>query len=68
MRTENLLFADRANEEKTLTSYFRHTDELPSRNFAIMEALEDGYTQREVARHLGVFAALMSHVFRRWSD
>ena len=55
-------------KEKTLESHFKHTDDLPSRNSAIMEALKDGYTQGEVARHLDVSAALISHLFRSWND
>ncbi len=29
-----------------------------------MRALEDGYGQAEIARYLGISAALVSHVFR----
>ena len=48
-------------KEKTLDAYFKDTNDLPSRNSAIIEALKDGYTQGEVARHLDVSAALISH-------
>ena len=51
-------------KEKTLDTHFKNNKNLPSRNSAILEALKDGYTLGEVARYLGVSAALVSHVFR----
>ena len=55
-------------KEKTLDVYFKDTNDLLSRNSAIMEAIKDGYTQGEVARYLDVSAALISHVFRSCCD
>ena len=55
-------------KEKTLDTHFANNKNLPSRNTAILEALKDGYTQGEVARHLNVSAALVSHVFRTCDD
>jgi DNA-binding NarL/FixJ family response regulator len=42
---------------------------LPKRNLAIINALEDGYKQVEVARHLDLFPAAVSKVSKfcyRW--
>ena len=36
-------------KEKTLDAYFKDSNNLPSRNFAIIEALKDGYTQGKVS-------------------
>ncbi len=55
-------------KEKKIEAHFEDVSDLPSRNAAILEALNDGYTQGEVARHLGVTAALVSHVFRKQND
>ena len=55
-------------KESTLDSYFKNNKDLPSRNSAIIEALKDGYTQGELARYLGVSAALVSYVFRSSDD
>jgi len=51
-------------KERTLDSHFKNNKDLPSRNSAIIEALKDGYTQGEIARYLGVSAALVSYIFR----
>ena len=55
-------------KERTLDSHFKNNKDLASRNSAIIEALKDGYTQGEVARYLGVSAALISYVFRSLDD
>jgi len=55
-------------KESTLDSHFKNKKDLPSRNSAIIEALKDGYTQGELARYLGVSAALISYVFRSSDD
>ena len=55
-------------KESTLDSHFKNNKDLPSRNSAIIEALKDGYTQGELARYLGVSAALVSYVFRSSDD
>ena len=55
-------------KEIALEQHFKNSNDLPSRNSAILEALKDGYTQGEVARYLGVSAALISHIFRSMND
>lgn len=55
-------------KELPLEQHFKNSNDLPSRNSAILEALKDGYTQGEVARYIGVSAALISHVFRSLND
>ncbi len=60
--------AFRQMKEKKIEAHFEEVSDLPSRNAAILEALNDGYTQGEVARYLGVTAALVSHVFRNQND
>jgi len=37
---------------------------IVNRDAAIIEALEDGYTQGEVTRYLDVSAALVSYIFK----
>ena len=51
-------------KEITLEKHFKDTNELASRNSAILQALDDGYTQGEVARYLGLSTAMVSKVFR----
>ena len=51
-------------KEITLEKHFQNSIDLPSRNSAIIKALDDGYGQAEIARYLGVSAALVSYVFR----
>ena len=55
----------RQTKELTLKEHFRDTKELGRRNSAIMTALNDGYTQGEVARYLGLSPAMVSKVFRK---
>ena len=54
----------RQEKETSLEKHFQNTTDLPSRNSAIIRALEDGYRQAEIARYLDVSAALVSYVFR----
>ena len=54
----------RQEKEKALHEYFKDAQELPKRNSAIMNALEDGYKQAEVARYLHISPAAVSKVFR----
>ena len=55
-------------KETPLKQHFKNSNDLPSRNSAILKALKDGYTQGEIARYLDVSAALVSHVFRSLND
>lgn len=54
----------RQEKEKTLHEYFKDDQELPKRNSAIINALEDGYKQAEVARYSHLSPAAISKVFR----
>ena len=56
------------SKEISLSIHFKNSKDLSSRNSSIMRALEDGYTQGEIARYLGVSAALVSYVFRSYDD
>jgi len=60
--------AFKQTKETSLKQHFKNSNDLPSRNSAILKALKDGYTQGEVARYLDVSAALVSHVFRSLND
>ncbi len=51
-------------KEKSLQEHFRDTQELPKRNSAMLNALNDGYKQAEVARYLHISPAAVSKVFR----
>ena len=53
-------------KEIALEKHFENCEDIGSRNFAVMKALEDGYGQAEIARYLGVSAALISHIFRNY--
>ena len=46
-----------------LQDHFKDAKELTERNEAVMKALEDGYTQGEVARYVGLSAAMVSKIF-----
>ena len=48
----------------TLEEHFENTEDIPSRNSAILSAIDNGYTQAEISRYLNVSAALISKVFR----
>ena len=49
---------------KTLKEYFSDAKEMPSRNSAILSAIDDGYTQAEIARYVKISPAMISKVFR----
>ena len=51
-------------KEMSLESHFSNIEDIPSRNSAILKALDDGYTQGEVSRYLGLSTAMVSKVFR----
>ena len=51
-------------KEITLENHLVDTKEIASRNSAIIKALDDGYTQGEIARYLGLSTAMISKVFR----
>ncbi|HHD72662.1 MAG TPA: hypothetical protein ENL02_01910 [Epsilonproteobacteria bacterium] len=57
----------RPRQTKTISlhSLFKACTELPKRNEAILRALENGYTQGEVARYIGISSAMVSKIFRR---
>jgi len=48
----------------SLKEHFKDTKEIVSRNRAILLAIDDGYTQGEIARHLGLSTAMVSKIFR----
>lgn len=54
----------RQEKEKTLDEYFKKSQEREKRNIAILKALEDGYTQASIARHIGISSAAVSKIFR----
>ena len=54
----------RQAKETALKEHFKDTKEIASRNSAILLALNDGYTQGEVARYLELSTAMVSKVFR----
>ncbi len=43
-----------STEKKTLENHFVDSIGIASRNSAIIKALNDGYTQGEIARYLGL--------------
>ena len=51
-------------KETPLRVHFKDSKEIASRNSAILRALDDGYTQGEVARYLGLSTAMVSKIFR----
>lgn len=55
-------------KEITLEDHFKDTQEIALRNSGILRALDDGYTQGEVARYLGLSTAMISKVFRACSS
>ncbi|WP_373033126.1 transposase [Sulfurovum sp.] len=54
----------RQEKEKTLQEHFKKAEELSKRNSAIIDALNDGYKQAEVARYLHLSPAAVSKIFR----
>ena len=51
-------------KNKTLQEHFTDAKDIVSRNSAILSAIDNGYTQAEVARYLQVSPAMVSKVFR----
>ncbi len=51
-------------KNKTLKEYFTNAKDRLSRNSAILSAIDNGYTQAEIARYLKVSPAMVSKVFR----
>ena len=49
---------------RTLQEHFSDAKDIASRNSAIVSAIEDGYTQGEIARYLKLSAAMISKIFR----
>jgi DNA-directed RNA polymerase specialized sigma subunit len=49
-------------KQQPLSKHFKKIKNLKDRNEKIMLALEDGYTQGEVGRYLGVTSALISQI------
>jgi len=47
-----------------LEEHFADSTEIASRNSTIIKALNDGYTQGEIARYLDLSTAMVSKVFR----
>ena len=56
----------RQSKEIKLEKHFENTNTIYERNSSILKALEDGYTQAEIARYLNVSSALVSYVFRSY--
>ena len=54
----------RQEKEQTLQEHFKDMHEFSKRNSAIMNALNDGYKQAEVARYLHLSSAAISKIFR----
>ena len=52
----------RQTKEKTFEKHFADSTEIASRNSAIIKALNDGYTQGEIARYLDLSTAMISKV------
>ena len=54
------------DRERTLEEHFRDFKNKEERNRAIIEALEDGYRQAEVARYLRITASAVAKVRRKY--
>ena len=51
-------------KHKTLKEHFKNTEDLARRNKDIVNAIEDGYKQSEIASYLKVSPAMISKMFR----
>jgi len=54
------------DREKTFEEYFGNLKNREERNSAIMEALDDGYGQAEVARYLNITASAVAKVRKKF--
>ena len=63
-KIEQTEYGYRQNKRKTLKEHFKNCQDIQERNSAILKALDDGYTQGEVARYLGLSSAMVSKIFR----
>ena len=52
----------RQEKNKTLDEHFKDNKDLTKRNFAIINSLDDGYKQAEVARYLGLSLSAIAKV------
>jgi len=57
----------KVDRSKPLESYFEQIESKEARNNAMRAAYLDGYTQGEIARHLGVTSALVSYCIKKSS-
>jgi len=63
IQKQKVITSDKVNRPayiKTLKKHFKNID----RNDAIISALEDGYTQAKVAKHLGVSRSLVCKIVK----
>lgn len=54
----------RKEKTKSLKEHFENCKNIQERNKAVLKALDDGYTQGEVARYLRLSSAMISKIFR----
>ena len=63
-KIEQTEYGYRQIKRKKLKEHFENYQDIQERNSAILKALDDGYTQGEVARYLGLSSAMVSKIFR----
>ena len=63
-KIEQTEYGYRQIKRKKLKEHFEKCQDIQERNSAILKALDDGYTQGEVARYLGLSSAMVSKIFR----
>ena len=61
VKKDNIIIQEK---DKTLQEHFNSTQDLMQRNEDILIAIENGYKQSEIARHLKISPAMVSKVFR----
>ncbi len=56
------------HQSKTLEEHFDIEEGKAERNMAIINALDDGYTQATIAKHLDISTSAISKIVKKWNE
>ena len=55
-------------QSKTLEKHFNVEEGKSERNMAIINAIEDGYTQADIAKYLNISTSAISKIVKKWNE
>lgn len=56
------------HQSKTLEEHFEIEEGKAERNMAIINAIDDGYTQAAIAKHLDISTSAISKIVKKWNE